>query len=76
MGRDSDWTSKYLGSDHHTDRYVATVVRYEDKTGLSHQGNRAWVGAVSCVALLRYVKDSEVFHQRDGSGCVSDLHEC
>ena len=33
-----DWGQRYLGSDHHTDRYVRTVVGYETHTGFTYPG--------------------------------------
>ena len=32
------WASKYIGSNHHTDRFIRTVVGYEDNAGLRFPG--------------------------------------
>ena len=33
-----NWTDKYLGSDHHTDRHVWSKVHYEDTAGVKYPG--------------------------------------
>ena len=47
MGKEANWCTKYLGSDHHTDRYVRTVVNYEDQTGLEYPGKQRRYAGVS-----------------------------
>ena len=35
-----NWTDKYLGSDHHTDRHVWSKVHYEDTAGVKYPGRQ------------------------------------